>query len=124
MEFKDFTPDQLIGKKVLHTWGMPYNRSQEIRIIEKVSPKYFGLSKLGKSSFALSDGYERGDIKSYCRLITDEESKVIESNHKLKFDIQTKQNSLIIEAGKSIKVTDDNLKKLNQIIELVESLEK
>lgn len=124
MEFKDYKPEELIGKKVAHTWGMPHSRCQEVKTIQKVSSNFFGLSKLNKVNFSLVDGQEKGDFRSSCRLITEEEAGVIENENNLKLNIQTKQSEILRYNFTSIKYNQENLEKLNKIIELAKGLER
>jgi hypothetical protein len=65
IEFRDFKPEELIGKKVIHTWGSAHNRSKEIRIIEDVNEEFF---RTNSGVFSLKTGIERGDKRSRCKL--------------------------------------------------------
>lgn len=90
---KDFTkydPKELVGKQVLHSYGLTYKKklSRVIRTIVKVTPG--GHIKISKSDIAFKqDGYARGlnskmDMATVSKieLISDEERKILVAEFK------------------------------------------
>ena len=108
----DKYPDQLLGRLVLHSFGMTYSEkyNHAIRKITKVTKTYF---KIGdeNAQYDLSDGRQRGlggkqnmATISYCTLITDTEAAAYRDEWKknkevvsMKDEIKTKIDSLTHE---------------------------
>lgn len=75
MNFKDFTPEELIGKYVL----IDGKYSKSINRITRVTKKYFGVSN-SNSLYELTTGRSRGDDiwnTIYAKLISDEDANKI-----------------------------------------------
>lgn len=85
MKFSDYTPSELIGKRVLYESGMTYDnhKSRRITFITSVTKKGFKINKTNKL-FSFNNGRQYGltrkedaAIVSVCRLLTDKEADAL-----------------------------------------------
>lgn len=83
MEFKDFKPDELVGKTVLYEYGQTYSSSynKAIKTIERVTKTAFEISGCPGFLFLLTSGNRKGlnsrqdmATHSVCYLITEEQA--------------------------------------------------
>lgn len=125
MEFKDFKPEELIGKKVRLSSGSPYKRIIETSIITRVTAtgKSFEIKDKSGNLFDSSCGKQKGG-NTNCFLITDEEYNQINTQNKITNDILDKISKIRNFDLYSIKENSTNLTKLKQAWEILESLEK
>ena len=105
MEFKDFKPEELVGKTVLFQYGQSYaGKSRQICKITKVTKTGFRIdaTNFEDNLFSLTDGYQKGltgkmnwGTVSYCTLITEEEAQ--KYREEFKVNRETKQIKSLIK---------------------------
>lgn len=125
MEFKDFKPEELIGKKVKIFSGSPYRHIIETSIITRVTPtgKSFEIKDRSGSLFDSSHGKQKGgDAK--CHLIKNEEYNQINTQNQITNECSKIRSKIIQKDWSDFKRNSSNLNKLKQAWEILESLEK
>jgi hypothetical protein len=118
MKFKDFKPEELIGKRVLYQYGQSYAKSlnKGIRTITKVTKTGFRISEFDDYLFGF-DGYRKGltgreniSTISFCELISPEQEKelieqwtIAKEVKSIRTQITEKLDGLTIEQLRLIK---------------------
>lgn len=126
MDFKDFKPEELIGKLVLYRSGDTYNHSSYIRTIERVTKKGFAISG-SKNLFSRVDGHHKGHHGwakvSYCELITQERANELTEEWRLKKELKKVKEAIIHEVN-SGRPTFAQMKEAAKALGLVEQQEQ
>ncbi len=124
MEFKDYRPEELVGKKVKVISGSPYRRLQETSVITRVTPtgKSFEIKNYSGHLFNSDSGEQKGG-NSRCQLITNEEYNQINTQNEITNKCLKRKNEIIQYDLLSIQYNYSNLKKLEKIMEIMESME-
>jgi len=125
MEFKDFKPEELIGKKVRVSSGSPYARIIETSVITRVTStgKSFEIKDRSGSLFDSSHGKQKGG-NANCHLITNEEYNQINTQNQITNECLKIGSKIIQKDWSDFKKNSSNLTKLKQVWEILESLER
>lgn len=119
MDFKDFKPEELVGKIVVYNDGFDHQR---ISTIDRITKTCFGI-KHNAVLFKLVNGYERGGDghhQASCRLVTDDQANTLRAEWAIKKRIKLAIESIEHEV-RSGRPTVDQLEAACVALGLVKS---
>ncbi len=126
MEFKDYQPRELIGKKVKIISGPLYGRRIEASIITRITPtgKSFEVKSWSGSLFDSTNGKQKSGNSTSCTLITNEEYNQILTQNQITNECLKIGSKIVQKDWADFKRNSANLTKLNQALEILETLER
>lgn len=121
MEFTDFKPEELLGKRVLHEYGSTYasKNSRSITTICKVMKTGFRINSKAHSNYLFNfEGKCRGlsvGAFSKCKLITDDQARELGEEFKRNREIREMTHRIRNEIEKE-NLTHEQLSEIIKII--------